>query len=103
MFGIPAGVCAIPAVALKKDMVGDSSIIIMFTNYIIPMGIIAWYSVGGAYDALITRAEKRFVFCNQEEGEEKKQDHYQNAAKRYKSEDDKKDEEEKDDENAAGL
>jgi hypothetical protein len=61
VFGIPSAIASIPAIVLKKDMVG-SSILIMFTNYIIPMGLIAWYSVGGPYDYLVYRAESACSF-----------------------------------------
>lgn len=57
VFGGPTAFAAIPAIALKKEMVNDSAIIIMFTNYIIPMGAVAWYTVGGPYDYLVTKAE----------------------------------------------
>lgn len=56
---IPSGIAAIPAIFVKKEMVGGA-IPVMFTNYVIPMGVIGWYTVGGLYDWLVYKAEVTF-------------------------------------------
>jgi hypothetical protein len=61
-FALPSSIFAIPAATVKKDMVGGSAIVIMFINYIIPMGVVACYSAGGWYDQLV-----HYLMCDKNE------------------------------------
>jgi hypothetical protein len=54
VYGIISGICAIPALTIKVDMVG-SPLIIMLVCIIIPGILQAYLTVGGPFDYIVGR------------------------------------------------
>lgn len=55
VFGFLAGLCVIPILTVKRDMVGDVGY--MIVDFGIPMGLLGWLCQGGLYDLLVAKLE----------------------------------------------